>query len=115
MKKIKKSIKNKVLALILMAVLLVPSLSANSAIGEYSVDSMGIEGNTNYLAQSNIEKEANVLGAVAGALALAYVTGRAVGTIAHHLYHFSDGHPEKQQALLFKNDYKSNDFTKYDN
>jgi hypothetical protein len=75
---------------------------------------MALAANNDYNATATASDDgAGWLTAAAGAIALAYGAGYALGTVAHHIYDALGGHP--QAIAMAPADYNSADFSKFDN
>lgn len=90
-----------------------------SAVGNYSTNSSNLVVNSNYdLATANMDQVVGLKAAIAvaaGAVALAYETGYALGTIAHHAYDLLGGGSQLEPAMVDFTSYNPSDFSKFDN
>jgi hypothetical protein len=101
--------KKRVLILVAVMLLSIPNMPIYSAVGSYSTNSPNLVGNSNEKFTGVDKKKA----AWWQAIATSYIAGRAIGTIAHHVYHLLDGHPK--ELAIVSVDYSPSDFSKFDN
>ena len=113
MNNIKNYLKKGALLMSLFMFFIIPNMNVYSSVGNYATWSTSLDANNSRIL--NIENSQSVAWWVvaAEAIALAYASGYALGTVAHHAWNAIG---PQQETLAFNSiDYNPNDFSKFDN